>query len=95
MLSKDSQALRLLQRIRDEAHRFAITYHRNLRGKRQTRSELLQIEGVGDVMVKKLFATFKTLNGIKNASVEEIAEIKGMSEKVATNIYQFYHTIID
>lgn len=95
VLSKDSQALRLLQRIRDEAHRFAITYHRNLRGKRQTRSELLQIEGVGDVMVKKLFATFKTLNGIKNASVEEIAEIKGMSEKVATNIYQFYHTIID
>lgn len=95
VLSKDSQALRLLQRIRDEAHRFAITYHRNLRGKRQTRSELLQIEGVGDTMVKKLFATFKTLNGIKNASVEEIAEIKGMSEKVATNIYQFYHTIID
>lgn len=95
VLSKDSQALRLLQRIRDEAHRFAITYHRNLRGKRQTRSELLQIEGVGDAMVKKLFATFKTLNGIKNASVEEIAEIKGMSEKVATNIYQFYHTIID
>ncbi len=95
VLSKDSQALRLLQRIRDEAHRFAITYHRNLRGKRQTRSELLQIEGVGDTMVKKLFATFKTLNGIKNASIEEIAEIKGMSEKVATNIYQFYHTIID
>ncbi len=70
VLSKDSQALRLLQRIRDEAHRFAITYHRNLRGKRQTRSELLQIEGVGDAMVKKLFATFKTLNGISILSYD-------------------------
>ncbi len=95
VLSKDSQALRLLQRIRDEAHRFAITYHRNLRGKRQTKSELLQIEGVGESTIKKLFATFKTLSAIKNASKEEIAEIKGVSEKVATNIYQFYHTVID
>ena len=95
VLSKDSQALRLLQRIRDEAHRFAITYHRNLRGKRQTKSELLQIEGVGDSTVKKLFATFKTLSAIKNASREELAEVKGISDKVATNIYQFYHTVID
>ncbi len=95
VLSKDSQALRLLQRIRDEAHRFAITYHRNLRGKRQTQSELLQIAGVGENTVKKLFATFKTLAGIKNASVEELAEVKGINKKVATNIYEFYHTVID
>lgn len=95
VLSKDSQALRLLQRIRDEAHRFAITYHRNLRGKRQTKSELLQIAGVGENTIKKLFATFKTLTGIKNASVEELAEVKGINKKVATNIYEFYHTVID
>lgn len=95
VLSKDSQALRLLQRIRDEAHRFAITYHRNLRGKRQTQSELLQIEGVGNETVKKLFAAFKTLNAIKTASVQELAEIKGISQKVAENIYQYYHTVID
>lgn len=95
VLSKDCQALRLLQRIRDEAHRFAITFHRNLRGKRQTKSELLSIEGVGDATIKKLFSAFKTMSAIKAASLEELAEVKGISQKVAGNIYQFYHTVID
>lgn len=95
VLSKDSQALRLLQRIRDEAHRFAITYHRTLRAKRQTDSELLKIAGVGEATQKNLFATFKTIIAIKNASVEQLAEVKGVSEKTAHSIYDFYHTVID
>lgn len=95
ILPRNSQALKLLQRLRDEAHRFAISFHRNLRKKRQTDSELKNIEGVGEAIIKKLFDNFKTITAIKNASVDELREVKGISEKVANNIYQYFHTIID
>ena len=95
VLPRNSQALKVLQRLRDEAHRFAISYHRGLRDKRQTNSELLKIEGVGSGTVKKLFEHFKSITAIKNATTSELEQIKGVSVKVAQNIHDFYHSVID
>ena len=95
VLPRNSQALKVLQRLRDEAHRFAISYHRGLRDKRQTNSELLNIEGVGSGTVKKLFEHFKSITAIKNATTSELEQIKGVSVKVAQNIHDFYHSVID
>lgn len=91
VLPRNSYALRLLQRIRDEAHRFAITFHRQQRGKRQTHSTLLAIDGVGEVRVKQLYARFRTLENIRNASIEELCLAQGMDRRVATNIYRAFH----
>lgn len=90
-LPRDSYALTMLQRLRDEAHRFAITYHKNLRGKRQTASELKDIEGVGDKTIQKLFAEFKSINKIRTASELELAEVKGINKNVAKSIYEYYN----
>ena len=87
ILPRDSYALRLLQRIRDEAHRFAITFHRNLRKTSQTKSALLAIEGVGKTRVKLLFDSFKTLDNIKKASIEELTAVKGIDRRTAENVY--------
>lgn len=95
VLSKDSYALKMLQRLRDEAHRFAITFHRKERVKRQTDSELLAVNGVGAATVKKLFAIFKSINNIKNATYEELSEVKGISDKVAKAIFEYFHTLAD
>ena len=91
ILPRDSYALKLLQRIRDEAHRFAITFHRNLRKKSQTRSTLLSIDGVGEKRVKLLFEAFRTLDNIKKASVDEMTAIKGMDRRTAENVYAAFH----
>ena len=91
ILPRDSYALKLLQRIRDEAHRFAITFHRNLRKKSQTRSTLLSIDGVGEKRVKVLFEAFRTLDNIKKASVDEMTAIKGMDRRTAENVYAAFH----
>lgn len=74
-LSKFSEALKILQRLRDEAHRFGITYHRKLRSKRVISSELDDIKGIGEIRKKKLFEKFKTIENIKNASLEELSKI--------------------
>ena len=74
-LQKDSFALKLLQRIRDEAHRFAITFHRKLRFKRTLDSKLKEVKGVGDNTVKKLYAHFKSFDAICAASEEELAKV--------------------
>lgn len=74
-LSKDTEALKMFQRVRDEAHRFGITYHRKLRSKRIVSSELDKIKGVGEVRRKKLLTKFGSLAGIKKASFEELEEI--------------------
>lgn len=91
ILPRDSYALRLLQRIRDEAHRFAITFHRNLRKTSQTKSALLAVEGVGKTRVKLLFDAFKTLDNIKNASIDEMTAIKGIDRRTAENVYAAFH----
>lgn len=91
ILPRNSYALKVLQRIRDEAHRFAITFHRELRQKRQTHSKLLAIEGVGQKRVKALFDAFKNIENIKNASIEDLCIVKGIDRRSAENIYHHFH----
>ena len=90
-LPKSNSALHLLQRIRDEAHRFAITYHRSLRSKSTLYSVLQEIEGVGEKRRRSLFDRFLTLEAIKAASVEELASAPGMNAASARNVYDFFH----
>lgn len=82
-------SLKMLQRIRDEAHRFAITYFRNLHSKRNLQSVLTEIEGVGKARRMALMEKFGTLDKIIGASVEELAEVDGISKAVAKNIYYY------
>lgn len=90
VLPRHSQALYLIQRIRDEAHRFAITYHRKLRGKRNLVSVLDHIDGIGPKRRKMLWSHFGNLNRIKAASVEELAAVEGMNLPAAEAVYQFF-----
>ncbi len=82
-LDRRSQGLYLVQRIRDEAHRFAITYHRNLRGRRSLESPLDSVEGIGPKKKKTLLRKFGSLKGLREASVEEIAATPGLTRKLA------------
>ena len=91
VLPRNSYALRLLQRIRDEAHRFAITFHRDLRKKRQTHSQIRDIPGVGEKRLRILFNTFKTVENIKNASLDELKKLDGIDRKTAENVYNTLH----
>jgi len=86
MLPRDSQGLFLLQRIRDEAHRFAITYHRNVRGKKAIVSDLDSIHGVGGRRKKALLQRFGSVPQIRKASAEEIAAVEGIGPRLATQI---------
>ena len=90
ILPRHSQALYLVQRIRDEAHRFAITYHRKLRGKRNLVSVLDHIEGIGPKRRKALWDHFGTLARIREAGVEEMAAIDGMNLPAAQAVYNFF-----
>lgn len=91
VLSKSSLGLQLLQRVRDEAHRFAVNYHRQLRTDRQTKSELIKIEGIGEKKINILYKEFKSLKKIKETSKEELSMAKGISTKDAENIYNYFH----
>jgi len=89
-LTRGSQALHLVQRIRDEAHRFAITYHRNLRGKAQTRSALDEIKGIGPARRKALLVYFQgDVEKIRAASLEELLAVPGMNRKAAAAVKQY------
>ena len=90
ILSHHSPELQLLQQIRDEAHRFAITYHRKLRGKRNLESILDYIEGIGLKRRKALWQAFGNLEGIKAATEEELAAVPGMNQKAAAEVYRFF-----
>jgi excinuclease ABC subunit C len=83
VLPKDSVALQLLQRVRDEAHRFAITYHRNLHGKRMNESILTTIDGIGKKKSADLLKKFGSVENIRRATDEEIALVDGFSVKSA------------
>lgn len=91
MLPRTSASLRLLQRIRDEAHRFAVTYHRTKRSQRLFSSELDSISGIGQTRKRNLLTRFGSLERIKSASLQEIIESKGIPEKVALKVYQHFH----
>ncbi len=85
-MAANSAALHLAQRIDEEAHRFAITYHRKLRSKGMTRSVMEEIPGIGPKRKKALLKAFGSLEGIRNASIEELAAVPGMTRKVAEDI---------
>ena len=88
-LGGGAQSLYLIQRIRDEAHRFAITYHRNRRSKSGLKSELDQAPGIGAKRKRQLIKKLGSLSGIRNASVAEIAEVEGMSYASAAKLKEF------
>lgn len=90
LLSRSSAALKLVQAIRDEAHRFAITFHRSLRNKTLVASELDEIKGVGDVKKKALFSRFKTIDAIKQASEDELFAVDKIDRKTAKSIYEYF-----
>ncbi len=91
LIDRSSEAFRLITRIQDEAHRFAIEYHRQLRGKGQVHSILDDIEGIGPARRKALMKNYAGLDEIRAASVEELAKIPSMNEKAAEAVYKFFH----
>ncbi|TAL37084.1 MAG: excinuclease ABC subunit UvrC [Spirochaetes bacterium] len=90
-LPPSSTALRILQQIRDEAHRFAVTYHRKLRDASLTRSFLDEVPGVGDAKKRLLLKNVEVPERIKEMSVEELAAIPGLGKKAAADIYRHFH----
>lgn len=90
-ISRDSEGFKLITRIQDEAHRFAIEYHRSLRSKGQVHSVLDDIPGIGPARRKALMKHFKGLEGIRDASREELAAVDSMNEKSAAEVYEFFH----
>ncbi|BBB91747.1 MAG TPA: excinuclease ABC subunit UvrC [Methylomusa anaerophila] len=90
ILPRYSQALYLVQRIRDEAHRFAITYHRKLRARRNLTSVLDHINGIGEKRRKALWDHFGSLAKIKEATIEELAAVPGMTKLAAKAVYNFF-----
>lgn len=90
MIPKGSASLKLLQRIRDEAHRFAVEYHRKLRQKRIIKSELDQIPGIGPTRRNILLKRFGSVEKIKQATLEELLQTEGVNKKVAESIYKYF-----
>jgi excinuclease ABC subunit C len=86
ILPRNSQALFLVQRIRDEAHRFGLTYHRNLRGKSAVHSGLDEIEGIGPKRRRALLKKFGSIEAIRQASIDELAAVPGMNRKAAEEL---------
>ncbi len=90
-LDRHGESFQLITRIQDEAHRFAIEYHRNLRGKAQIHSVLDDIEGIGPVRRKALMRHFKTIEAIREASADELAAAPQMNARAAASVYDFFH----
>lgn len=90
-IDKHSEGFRLITRIQDEAHRFAITFHRQLRSQSQIHSILDDIPGVGPARRKDLMKHFEDIEAVKNATVEELKKLPSMNEKSAADVYNFFH----
>ena len=91
IIPKNNKALHLLQQVRDESHRFAITYHRKLRSKNIQASSLDDIVGIGKKRKINLLKAFGSIENIKKASIEDLEKIDGMNQKAAENVYNYYH----
>ncbi len=84
-----TKAFRLIAQIQEEAHRFAITFHKEKQSKR-FKSELLNIPGIGEKRAKALYDAFNSIEEIKSASLEDLKKVKGMNEKVAQAVYEYF-----
>ena len=91
-IDRYSEGFKLITRIQDEAHRFAIEYHRSLRGKTQVRSVLDDIRGIGPARRKALMRYFKTIEAVREAGVEELLEVPQMNQAEAEAVYSFFHS---
>lgn len=92
IIPHNKESLHILQRVRDEAHRFGVTYHRKLRSRKLTESELDHIQGIGEKRKLSLLRDFGDIEGISKASVDELSDIEGMNKKVAENVYNYFHS---
>lgn len=90
-IDKHSEGFKLITRLQDEAHRFAIEYHKSLRGKAQVKSFLDDIEGIGPARRKALMRRFESAEDMKNATVEDFLEIPEMNREAAENVYNYFH----
>ena len=90
-IDTNSEGFRLITRIQDEAHRFAIEYHRSLRSKEQVHSVLDDIPGIGERRRKALMRRYRSIEGIRDATVEELAETEAMNIGSAKQVYEFFH----
>ena len=86
-----SAGFHLITRVQDEAHRFAIEYHRSLRGKKSTQSILDEIPGIGEARRKALMRAFGSLEAVRDAEVEDLAALDGMNQRAAQSVYDFFH----
>ena len=93
-IDRSSEEFKLITRIQDEAHRFAIEYHRGIRSRDQVHSILDDIEGIGPARRKALMLKFKDIEGIRNATVEELRDTPSMNEGAAIQVYNFFHSNI-
>lgn len=91
-IDRSSEGFKLITRIQDEAHRFAIEYHRSLRSKEQVHSVLDDIPGIGPARRKALMRKYQSLDAIKAATVEDLAETEAMTEQAAEAVYRFFHS---
>jgi len=91
ILDNNSPALYIIQNLRDEAHRFAITYHRTLRDKKTTASELDNIEGIGNNIKSILLKYFKSVETIKKADIDSLKDVDGIGGKTAEKIYNYFN----
>ena len=91
-IPRGSEALFLLQRVRDEAHRFAISYHRQLRQKRMTRSALEGIPGLGPTRRNRLLREFGSVAATRKASLEELLALPWLPDAIAAEVYRHLHT---
>ncbi|MBR5408210.1 MAG: excinuclease ABC subunit UvrC [Lachnospiraceae bacterium] len=90
-ISKNSEAFKLITRVQDEAHRFAIEFHRSLRSKGQVHSILDDIEGIGKTRRRALMKSFDSIEDIKNADIETLAKVPSMDKRSAEKVYEFFH----
>lgn len=90
-IDTNSEGFRLMTRIQDEVHRFAIEYHRSLRSKEQVKSILDDIPGIGEKRRKALMKHFASIEAIKNAAIDELAQAESMNEKAAASVYKFFN----
>ena len=93
-ITRDSEGFKLITRIQDEAHRFAIEYHRSLRSKSQVHSILDDIPGIGATRRKALMKYFDSIEEVRNASEETLAGIDSMDARSARSVYEFFHSVV-